>query len=59
GGAHLQEADFTGADLQGCNFYGAEMRNTIFKEARNIPPGLKKLIKDGQITGVVTERENK
>ncbi len=58
GGAHLQEADFTGADLEGCNFYGAEMRNTIFKEAKNIPPELKKLIKNGQITGVIAERKN-
>ncbi len=59
GGAHLQEADFTGADLDGCNFYGAEMRNTIFTGAKNIPSELKKLLKNGQITGVITERHSK
>ncbi len=59
GGAHLQEADFSGADLDGCNFYGAEMRNTIFKGARNIPSILKKMLEDGQITAVITQRGDK
>jgi len=59
GGAHLQEADFSGADLAGCNFFGAEMRNTIFKGAGNIPPEIKKLMENGQITAVITERKNK
>ncbi len=59
GGAHLQEADFSGADLEGCNFFGAEMRNTRFVDAKNIPSSLKKLLQNGQITGVITERQNK
>ena len=59
GGAHLQEADFSGADLEGCNFYGAEMRNTIFEGAKNIPAELEKLLEDGKISAVITERKNK
>ncbi len=59
GGAHLQETDFTGADLEGCSFFGAEMRNTRFTNAKNIPPELQKLLKNGQITGVIAERKNK
>ncbi len=46
-GAHLQEADFTGADLKGCKFFGANFKNTIFKDAINIPDDVKSLIVNG------------
>ena len=57
-GAHLQGADFTGANLKGSNFFAAEFVNTIFKDAKNIPEGLKDMIVDDKITGVCHVNSN-
>ena len=57
-GAHLQGADFTGANLKDCNFFAAEFENTVFTDAINIPDQIKDLIVDDKITGVCSEVEN-
>jgi uncharacterized protein YjbI with pentapeptide repeats len=58
-GAHLQKADFTGANLKDCNFFAAELDSTIFVDAINIPESIEKMLVNGIATGVVSEGSNK
>lgn len=55
-GAYLEDADFTGANLEDSDFFGATFKNTVFKNALNIPDNVKELIVDGVANGVCSTR---
>ncbi len=55
-GNGMKNTDFSGSDLSGCNFFGARLKTVNFKDAKNIPDNVRKLIVNDTVTANILER---